>query len=157
MKKMIVLVLAALVAAAGFSDEFAARLEAAKNTGDQQAVLALADEFPEKVLPVYRTATVMLPANERIAFAESIEDSSLRLPCLIVAHRKGKACNDLLREFYSSQRGGILSLHRFDPASETIDGCISFYELVLKNVELKEHTQTALSKIKGELLKLKAQ
>lgn len=72
----------------------------------------------------------------------------------IASADKGAECNAMLIEYYSEARTTSAHVQKFDPAPATWDECISYYKLILKNVERNENTEADLVFIKNQLMKL---
>ncbi|GEM_PF-2578233 len=140
-------------------EEWQVRVASAAESGGADAVLLLLNEPNAPKFMIYRNALRTLPENQRVASAtEWIHEDTDRYYCLIDLLSPGKVRNDILLKYYQSKINLPLKyISRFNVNIATADECIAFYDAVLKNTALTDETREELGKIKGELLKLKAQ
>ncbi len=128
--------------------------------GDAAAVLALLPiaTTQAETNSCYFVAVSSMPKENRLAFIESVSSNlseNVYLRLKVGSIPRGELCNELLVRLHGFNWMLPLYWQKFDTTVATKEQCIAFYELVLKNVELNEHSSAALSKVKGELLKLK--
>lgn len=148
---------AGLMAEEGTNDAAQAKavLQAAVLTGSQAAVLGLLGQPGQRDFDVHRAAMMLLPADQRLAYADALTNAACRAECRILALPKGRELNAELVAYFSAQRASRSGhVRKFDAASATKDECVAFYRLCLKNIQLSESTKADLSRLKGELLKL---
>ena len=160
MKKLVMMFLSVVFfGGISFATVFSDALAAAVATGNEANVMALLGTEGCKTNEVYRFACMQVPKESRISYAEALPDHPSKALVLLgvkgTVLGRGAAFNAILEAHYATTQHSLNWADQYSPGDATLEQCIAYYESVIKNVPLNEKTLAGLSKIKGELLKLK--
>jgi hypothetical protein len=155
MKSIIAVVVMMWAGFAAAQEAIVPKVTELKKAGNREAILKLLPSCKSAVEKhaVYYNAMMMLPAGERAAYIQSIEDAAFRDVMTCYNTKFGPECNALCSralEVYP----GILIAKRFKPEFATKEQCVAYYQLVLRVLKPGTINDAYLEEVKGELQKL---